>query len=176
MNISVGNSRDLLASFKKVTNKHDLDKVVQITDSIWNEYYIPIFGKDQVDYMLHNVFTRKALLAKIKHEGLQYFLIEYASKDIGYLGLKIREEDVLITNLYLSPKHRGLSIGRKAVTMAQAIAKKKGKKVITARVHKENLESIIACYRLGFEKTGEVCRSVGGAYVMDDLVMQTSVD
>jgi len=164
-------SSDLVATFKKVTNKRDINTVVVLTNSIWNEYYVPILGKNQVDYMLDNVFSENALVEQIE-QGFIYFLIEYGRKGVGCLGIQIREEDILVSNLYLCPKHQGLGIGRKTLAMVQNLSRSKGLKWVTMRVHKENIKAIVSCYRLGFKKTGEICRSIGGAYVIDDLIMQ----
>jgi len=69
------------ASFEKVVSKQDVGKLVAITNIIWNEYYVSIFGKEQVEYMLKNLFSEKVLINNIKNDGLRYFLIKYDNKE-----------------------------------------------------------------------------------------------
>lgn len=163
-------------SFERIVTKQGVNTIVNISKDIWKDYFIPIFGKDKVEFMLANLFSAKTISENINKYKHQYYLIKRGNKDVGYLGLNVRTKDLLITSLYLCPKHRGLSIGREAIQLAQKIAKQNQHKVIRVRVNKENLEAVIATHRLGFIKTGEVCRNIGGSYVMNDIEMELPTD
>ena len=159
-------------SFEKVANKENINIVAAISDDIWREYFIPILGTDQVEYILTNFYSPKSLLENIKMHGYRYYLIKNGVNNVGFFGTKLQENDMLISNLYLCPKHRGLRIGRKAINLAQRIALRKGRKKISISIHKENLEGIIAAHRLGFIRTGEVSRKIGNSYAMMEITME----
>ena len=57
----------------EVKNLKDIKETAMLAHSIWNEHYIPIIGKEQVDYMLATQ-SEQAIKEQID-EGYRYFLI-----------------------------------------------------------------------------------------------------
>ena len=57
--------------FVKVKSRNDINLVAALAREIWTEYYTPIIGGAQVEYMLEN-FQSEAAIAKNLGEGYHY--------------------------------------------------------------------------------------------------------
>jgi len=168
--------RSLLPVFEKVKNRKDIATLVFRAKEIWLEHYTPIIGKEQVQYMLKNLHSEDVLLDQIKNQRFSYYLIKQDDLDVGYFGIQTREKDVFLSKLYIRSDYRGTGIGGKALKYIKQKTKQKKRKLISLRVNKDNLKSIVTYYQLGFVKAGEACTSIGGSYVMDDLIMEMALD
>lgn len=162
--------------FEAVTTENEVVSLVALAHEIWHEHYTPIVGKEQVNYMLQKLHSVAVVLAQIKNQRFYYYLIKDDDQNIGYLAIQIRENDIFLSKLYIKLDCRGGGVGRKALMFIKQKARDKRRTVITLRVNKDNLKSIGAYYQLGFKQTGEACTSIGGSYVMDDLIMQLAID
>ena len=56
----------------KVESEPQIRQVANMAYKIWNEYYTPLIGKEQVDYMLSRFQNAKAIDKQIQ-EGYHYF-------------------------------------------------------------------------------------------------------
>ena len=60
--------------FVPVVSPADAAVVARLAAEIWYEHYVPIIGREQVDYMVPRFQSEAAVLAQVG-TGLQYFLI-----------------------------------------------------------------------------------------------------
>ena len=81
---------------------------------IWSEYYAPIIGLDQVEYMLDKFQSVEAIPEQIATSDYWYFLIRDENRAVGYLGLQRRQETLFLSKLYLKnpPAGGGWAGGR----------------------------------------------------------------
>ena len=61
--------------FVPVTTPQQIDAVAGLAREIWYEYYVPLIGRAQVDYMVAKFQSSGAVAAQLR-EGYEYFLIE----------------------------------------------------------------------------------------------------
>ncbi len=61
--------------FVPVTTPQQIDAVAGLAHEIWYEYYVPLIGRAQVDYMVAK-FQSSGAVAEQLREGYEYFLIE----------------------------------------------------------------------------------------------------
>lgn len=60
-----------------------------LADEIWHEYYSPLIGAEQVDYMLSRMQSAEAIARQIEAEGYEYYFINYGGRNAGYMGIRI---------------------------------------------------------------------------------------
>ena len=159
----------------KVTTSSQVDVVANLARTIWPDHYSPIIGKEQVDYMLAKYQTPKSILAQMELEGNYYFLIYADSEPVGYIGIVEKHNKLFLSKLYILSTERGKGIGHTAINFLKARCREIGAPYITLTVNKQNLNSICAYEKLGFENYGEVVTDIGKGYVMDDYLMRLRI-
>ncbi len=160
---------NLVRTVQEVAIVADLAKI------IWNEHYVPIIGQAQVDYMLGKYLTQEAINMQIKQEGYEYFLISSSEQPVGYIGIAQKNNELFLSKLYILSSERGKGFARFGIDYLITKCKINSLAFITLTVNKNNLDSIHAYEKMGFEKYGEVVSDIGSGYVMDDYLMRLSI-
>lgn len=163
------------AQIKSVSSAAEVEVVARMAKIIWKEHYIPIIGEDQVDYMLGKYQTPKAIESQLKQEGNYYFLIMDGHRPVGYIGIVEKLNELFLSKLYLLKEERGKGLGHAAFDFLVSRCREIGAVFITLTVNKQNLDTIRAYEKLGFENYGEVITDIGSGYVMDDFLMRLRI-
>jgi diamine N-acetyltransferase len=158
------------AMFVSVLTEKQVEIVEALAREIWTEHYIPIIGKEQVEYMLKRFQSRQAIAEQIK-TGVLYFLIREHDEFIGYLAVQPTGNELFLSKIYVKCSRRGEGHGRKAVQFTETLAKERRLSKITLTVNKNNVHSIRAYEKLGFKTAGPVIQDIGDGFVMDDYKM-----
>jgi len=154
----------------KVSDINAVNLVEALAAEIWTEYYTPIIGKAQVEYMLETLQSAKAINSQIEN-GFVYYLIKEEKDFRGYIAITLREKDLFLSKIYIKSSCRGLGYGRQVLEFVEKIAKENNLPKITLTVNKNNTESIKAYEKLGFVITESVVQEIGSGYFMDDYIM-----
>ncbi len=123
--------------FIRVATKQHIKAVEALAKEIWTEHYIPIIGREQVEYMLSRFQSVQAISEQIA-SGYLYFLIREAGQFIGYISVQPKEEELFLSKIYVLSSRRGRGYGRKAVGFVEGLAKEKGLTKIVLTVNKNN--------------------------------------
>jgi RimJ/RimL family protein N-acetyltransferase len=161
---------------EEVFNDAQIQMVEKLAYEIWNEYFTPIIGKTQVDYMLEKFQSIKVITGQIEQQGYQYYLLKTDDGFIGYTGVQPKENELFLSKLYIRSSQRGKGYGRKVVQFLEGMAREKGLNRITLTVNKNNLDTIKAYEKFGFENLGPVVQDIGGGFVMDDYRMAKTIE
>jgi len=161
--------------FHIVSTSNEINEVVKIARDIWTEYYPPIIGFDQVEYMLENYHSKDAITIEITRENYAYYLIKDKNRIIGYIGIQLKGDYLFLSKIYVLSSERGNGVGKASMNFIKDLAQKNKMNRISLTVNKNNTESIAAYYRLGFIKTGDICVDIGGGYEMDDIQMELNL-
>ena len=153
---------------KEVFSPPEIIAVSKLADEIWNEYYPPIIGQDQVDYMLENFQTARAILEQIQ-EGYHYFILKEGLTPIGYIALQRQDYSVFLSKLYILKEARKKGYAKEALLFLQEYAKKEGLHSISLTVNIHNRTAISVYERLGFIKTGSLVQDIANGVKMDDF-------
>lgn len=145
----------------------DSEKLASLAEIIWRQHFTPIIGKAQVDYMLTNFQSAKAI-TKFIHNGYEYYFITLADSPIGYLAIQNRDDHLHLSKFYIREEFRGRGIGSKALVLISNKAKEYRLPSIKLVVNKDNSDAINIYLRYGFVKTGSSVTDIGGGFVMDD--------
>ena len=161
-------------TIEKVLTKTQIETVARLAHEIWNQHFIPIIGKAQVDYMLEKFQSKKAISEQIE-EGYSYYLLKAEGDYIGYTGICPREDELFLSKLYIRASQRDKGFGRKAIEFLEDLAREKGLSKITLTVNKNNTDSIKAYEEFGFTNLGIFVQDIGNGFVMDDYKMEKVV-
>lgn len=157
--------------FEKVIDEDQIEIIEDMACGIWNEYFTPIIGKAQVDYMLDKFQSKKAITKQME-KGFEYYLIKDDEECIGYLGVLPEEEKLFLSKIYIISTERGKGYGRQAIEFLEKVAIEKGSRSISLTVNKNNLGAIEMYKKLGFENKGGVVQDIGNGFIMDDYKMK----
>jgi ribosomal protein S18 acetylase RimI-like enzyme len=141
---------------------------------IWTQHYTPIIGKAQVEYMLDQFQSRKAIAADIA-SGYVYSLAYAGGQACGYSAVRFDPDALFLSKLYVSETFRGRGIARALLRAAEETARKRGLACIRLICNKHNASSLAAYARMGFSRVADVVTDIGGGFVMDDYVMEKTL-
>jgi diamine N-acetyltransferase len=165
-----------------VSTTKQVAEVARMAHEVWNEYYVPIIGQPQVDYMVAKFQTAEAMQSQID-SGYEYFRIQQdgqsqqAGEIIGYVAIQhdVAEARLFISKLYVLAAHRKSGAGRKCLELIERMARDRGATRLWLTVNKGN-PSVHAYERLGFRIVEAMVMDIGGGYVMDDYRMEKPVN
>jgi len=153
---------------KEVFSPPEVIAVQKLAYEIWNEYYPPIIGKEQVDYMLESFQTARAILQQIQ-EGYLYFLLVKNGINIGYMSVQKQDTSLFMSKLYILQDARKQGHAKQALLFLKEFARKEGLKNIFLTVNRNNEAAIRSYEGLSFKKTGSLIQDIGNGFTMDDF-------
>lgn len=158
--------------FAPAVTVEEFAAIARIAAEIWYEYYVPIIGRAQVDYMVTR-FQSSAAMQEQARGGHEYFSMQQDGALVGYLALQPQPEAgrLFISKLYLHRDARGRGTGRAAMEFIEGIARQRGLGLLWLTVNKDN-PSVQAYQRMGFEIAAALVIDIGGGFVMDDFRME----
>jgi len=158
-----------------VDHPAQLADLARVARQVWEEYYVPLIGRAQVDYMVAKFQTAEAMQSQID-SGYEYFWIQQSGDRIGYAAIRHDPKDarLFISKLYVLAAHRKAGAGRKSLEMIEQMAKQRGATHLWLTVNKGN-PSVRAYERLGFHIAEALVADIGGGFVMDDYKMDKAV-
>ena len=161
--------------FVPVTTAQQVDAVAGLARDIWYEYYVPLIGQPQVDYMVSK-FQSSAAMAQQIREGYEYFLTQLDTRSIGYCAVQAQpqQQSLFLSKLYLLRDARGAGTGRLCMEFIEQLARRRGLNLLWLTVNKGN-PAVKAYERLGFRIAADLVMDIGGGFVMDDYRMEKSL-
>jgi diamine N-acetyltransferase len=161
--------------FVPVGSEQQLRVVAGLAHQIWYEYYVPLIGQAQVDYMVSK-FQSSGAMAQQLRDGYEYFLTERDGQSIGYCAVQAQpaQQSLFLSKLYLLRDARGAGTGRVCMEFIEQLARRRGLKMLWLTVNKGN-PAVKAYERLGFAIAAELVIDIGGGFVMDDYRMEKTL-
>lgn len=163
--------------FVPVTSPEQIDVVAGLAHEIWYEYYVPLIGRAQVDYMVSKFQSTEAMAGQLR-EGYEYFLIQRGPSErdgqpIGYSAVQPQPANasLFLSKLYLLRDARGGGTGRVCMEFIEQLACRRGLNLLWLTVNKGN-PAVKAYERLGFRIAADLVIDIGGGFVMDDFRME----
>ncbi|MEE0060497.1 MAG: GNAT family N-acetyltransferase [Acutalibacteraceae bacterium] len=150
---------------------NDVATLAMVGNEIWHEYYTPLLGVEQVDYMVDKFQSVKGISYQLDN-GYEYYFAVDDDKIAGYFGVQPQEESLFLSKLYLKKDFRGKGIASVMLAYIKEIAEKYSKNKITLTVNRYNDNTIAVYKHLGFEIIEEQKADIGNGFYMDDYVMQ----
>jgi diamine N-acetyltransferase len=162
--------------FVPAATTQQLEVIARLAHDIWYEYYVPLVGRAQVDYMVSRFQSTGAMEQQLG-EGYEYFLLERPEdgtvRTIGYCAIQPQpaQESLFLSKLYLLRDARGGGTGRVCMEFIEQLGRGRGLKLLWLTVNKGN-PAVKVYERLGFGIAADLVMDIGGGFVMDDFRME----
>lgn len=151
----------------------DIALIQQLARTSWERAYAEILPKEQIDYMLAEMYSTAEISSHLTNPNYHYFLIENNEKPVGFIGFQHHYEPrtTKLHRVYLIPEAKGLGFGKAAINFLKEKTGETGDKRIILNVNKNNSARKIYESQ-GFKVYDEGVFDIGGGYVMDDYLME----
>ena len=157
-----------------VTNMELVYSLATVAEEIWNEYFPPIIGQKQVDYMLEKFLSPEALVEQI-NSGYEYFVFSYEYTFAGFAGIHEEDGKLFLSKLYVHKDFRGMGIASYLFEKFIEICKMRNLNKIWLTCNRHNEHSLKVYEHRGFKTVREEVTDIGNGYVMDDYVLEYDV-
>lgn len=149
----------------------DVNMIRDVAWPSWLDTYIPIVGKDQVDYMFERFYS-EAAIAQQMEEGQVFLLSTANGVCCGFASYTmLNDEQAKLNKLYVLPETKGKGVGKALLDNVSAKVADTGRSVLLLNVNKYNYAAQEFYKRYGFSLLHEEVIDIGSGYVMDDYVL-----
>lgn len=164
------------AKLKRIKKEREFLLVSELAHTTWREHYAGVISNEQIEYMLEH-FQSVPAIKEAEAKGCEYYLIRANCADIGYTALEPcnPQGKMFLSKIYILKEYRGKGYARDAINEAAEIARGLRLKAIWLTVAKKNTDSIAAYEHMGFVNTEDICKDIGGGFVMDDHIMELAL-
>ncbi len=155
---------------RSVKTEEQIRQLAELASQIWNEYFIEILSKEQIDYMIETFQSAAAITEQIQ-EGYQYYFIINDTEIIGYFGICKQEDGTMfLPKLYLAKEHRGKGHASQVFQFIKEKSLEQCCSSIWLAVNRHNQQAIAVYEHLGMQRLREQVIDIGNGFVMDDFV------
>jgi len=161
--------------FREIKSKSEIECLVKLIHEIWPEVFIPIIGKEQVDYMLVHYQGEAVITCEIDN-GVRYFFIEDAGAPIGYFAYSLEEDHLVISKVYLKKSFRGLGLSSKVFSYFEKAARENNKAKLSLNVNRFNKQAVEVYLHRGFKIVETVDKPFGDKFFLNDYRMEKNID
>ena len=149
-------------------DKEEINEMSGMATAIVRDYYDPIIGKEQNDYMLKMFQTPEAIAEQMEH-GYRYYFVRENGKNLGFVAFYPRENALYLSKLYLYKDERGKGYAREILEFLKTQARELGFNRIELNVNRNN-DTRFIYEKLGFTVAWEEKNDIGNGFYMDDYV------
>ena len=128
---------------KKSEAVEELTEISKLAKEIWVEYYTPLIGQAQTEYMISTFQSADRIQKDIEEKGFSYFTafagndidnsnsigiardsdnISKTTKPVGYFALQPDEKGVFISKIYISKEYRRRGIAGEIIQFSVCFA------------------------------------------------------
>lgn len=152
----------------KIATAHDILVISQLADKVWRKHYPAMISKEQIEFMLTNRYSVKAIEEGI-NQGEKFFLCYKANEAIAYASVEWKETFYYLHKFYLDVSLHRSGIGKQFFDYL--LTQVDSKKDIRLQVNRQNFKAINFYFKMGFtiEAVGDF--DIGGGFFMNDFVM-----
>jgi len=159
-----------------VIDEAGIDELADFAGAIWREYWTDILKPGQTEYMIEKFQSSKAIKNQIENERYSYFYIMCDGVRAGYTGMSVKQDYLFLSKLYILKnfRHKGIASAAFPLITDFAVANRRSRIILT--VNKYNSHAISSYKKFGFKEIDAVVTDIGSGYVMDDYIMEYTVE
>jgi N-acetylglutamate synthase-like GNAT family acetyltransferase len=154
----------------------DVEAILQIAEQTWWPTYEPLLGKEQVAYMLGEIYSQKKITDQVKNNEQTFLLLLEDGQPVAFAAYSPRDEDPEIYKLhklYCLPVTQGKGYGKTLINAVIDKTKKAGKHTLDLNVNRYNKAKDFY-EKMGFAIAYEEDIPIG-PYWMNDYVMRKAL-
>ncbi|MGM9681670.1 MAG: GNAT family N-acetyltransferase [Eubacteriales bacterium] len=161
--------------FIKAVFEDQINQLSELAFEIQSEYYAPITGEEQTQYILKTFQSPDAIKAQIEDEKYIYYLLCEDSQPFGYIGIQPQGRCLFLSKFYIKKEMRRRGYGREALDFLVDLCREQRMDTIWLTVNRHNTDAIEIYKKLGFAVVRDLKRDIGEGYFADDYVMKKCV-
>ncbi len=164
----------------KEARPEDISVIQQLAYEIWPVAYHNILSKEQLQYMLGNIYSNRSLQSQIlvqHHFFLLVFIDEVPIAFASYSNVSetTEENKFKLHKLYVLPGYQGKGIGKSI--MNYILKKITASRETTLILNVNRYNNAVEFYKqLGFSVIKEEDIDIGNGFFMNDYVMEKTVE
>ena len=165
-----------MCTFKKATAE-DIPLIRELAEKSWNSAYKNILSKEQIFYMLQEMYSEEEISRQLQNSNYVYFLISDGNENAGFIGFEYQYEEktTKLHRIYLLEEFKGKGLGKKALQFLKLQVQQNGDTRIILNVNKSN-PAIEIYESQGFKIYEEGVFDIGNGFVMDDYLMECFIN
>lgn len=158
----------------KATEK-DIPLIQDLARRSWEKAYAEILSKEQMEYMLAEMYSEMEIISHLQNSDYHYYLIldEITNSYEGFIGYQHNYElqTTKLHRIYLVPESKGKGMGKGALKFLNEKVSENNNNRIILNVNKYN-EARKFYESQGYKVYGEGVFDIGNGFVMDDYLME----
>lgn len=116
----------------------DTPVIHALAEEIWRATYSNILSKEQIDFMLNDMYTISSLEKQI-NSGVEFLLLSYEDNTLGFASLSNSEVGIFkIHKLYIHQSLQGKGAGRLMISYISNLAIQRGGDTLELNVNRNN--------------------------------------
>ncbi|MFN4234444.1 MAG: GNAT family N-acetyltransferase [Bacteroidia bacterium] len=148
-----------------------INTIAQLANEIWNEYYPPIIGQQQVNYMLSKLYNTDAIQEQMSN-GQIFYLISVNDNNIGFFSYSLKNDGSgFLHKFYLLKSYRGKNYASITLNFLELVFKNMNIKEYRLTVNRQNAQAINFYFKSGFKIEQVADFDIGNGFFMNDFVM-----
>lgn len=161
-----------MISFKKASEK-DIPLLQELAEKSWNSAYANILSKEQIEYMLSEMYSHSEISNHLQNPNYHYYLILNDDINAGFIGFEnhYEKDTTKLHRIYLLEKFKGKGLGKKGLDFLKEKVKDSSDHRIILNVNKDNPAQKVYESQ-GFQVYHEEVFDIGNGFVMDDFLME----
>ncbi|MDB4902100.1 MAG: family N-acetyltransferase [Mucilaginibacter sp.] len=166
--------------FIRKATPEDVEIIREIAEKTWWVAYSPILEKEQISYMLGDIYSKEKITSQLKNNTQTYLLLIEPTrpaggddKPVAFAAYSPREEDAQIYKLhklYCLPETQGKGYGKILINEVMNKTLEAGKHTLDLNVNRHNKAKNFY-EKMGFQVACEEDIPIG-EYWMNDYVMR----
>ena len=161
-----------MVTFKKAT-ENDIPLIRNLAKKSWNSAYSKILSKDQIEYMLTDMYSIAQISNHLKNPNYFYYLILQDEIPAGFIGFEFHyEKDTTkLHRIYLLEEFKGKGLGKKGLNFLKEMVSATSDQKIILNVNIDNPAKKMYESQ-GFTVYHKEAFDIGNGFVMDDYLLE----
>jgi N-acetylglutamate synthase-like GNAT family acetyltransferase len=152
---------------------NDVDTILQIADTTWWATYSAILDREQIEFMLAEIYSAEKIKKQVANNLQTYLLLEEEGIPVAFAGYSPRDENsdiYKLHKLYCLPQTQGKGYGKILINEVAEKTREAGKEILELNVNRYN-QAKSFYEKMGFTVAYEEDIAIG-PYWMNDYVMR----
>lgn len=153
----------------------DIPLIRKLTFAIWPQTYSSIISKEQVDYMLHMMYSPASLQKQMQDGSIFIIVYDDNKLPVGFAAYKpIDTLTWKLDKIYVLASQQGKGTGKFIINFIVDEIKNKHAKALQLNVNRQNKAKDFY-EKLGFTVIKTADFDIGNGYFMNDYVMELAL-
>ncbi|QEC76528.1 GNAT family N-acetyltransferase [Mucilaginibacter ginsenosidivorax] len=152
---------------------NDVDTILQIADTTWWATYSAILEREQIEFMLAEIYSAEKIGKQVADNLQTYLLLEEEGTPVAFAAYSPRDENpdiYKLHKLYCLPQTQGKGYGKILINEVANKTREAGKEILELNVNRYN-QAKSFYEKMGFAVAYEEDIAIG-PYWMNDYVMR----